>query len=264
MGSEIRQEPPWAVGERAARALRFELGLGHGPIDVYDVIHGRGVAIAFCDLDGDDGRYVFHNGRALIIVTSDCEESSRQRFTAAHELGHHELHRFTNASEAPTYLVDRSIYETGGERREVEANSFAGSLLLPTEAIRATFAERRKIEVEDVAELMTRYRVSHPTAVYRLHNSGYITAARRDALLREGLGHTRGPRGEAEAPIGPQTPFALERSLVKLYRVRLVGAERLAESLGLTQEQVIDRFGEPEPPETGADDLLAELEGAKE
>ena len=58
MGSDPRP-PAWHDGERAARALRFELGLGYAPIDIYDVIARRGVALAFRDLGGDDGRYVF-------------------------------------------------------------------------------------------------------------------------------------------------------------------------------------------------------------
>ena len=263
MGSEVRH-PAWVVGERAARALRFQEGLGHAPIDVYDVIARRGVALAIRDLDGDDGRYIFHDGRALIIVRSDCEESSRQRFTAAHELGHHELHRYGGDGEVPTYLVDRTIYATGGERHEVEANAFAGCLLLPTEALQAEFSERGKVEVEQVVEIMRRYRVSYRTAVYRLHNSERITAPRRDALLRDGEGQIRDLRGEVEDPRQPTPPAELERSLVKLYRARLVGAERLAESLGLSAAQVLERFGEPEPVETGADTLLAELEDAEE
>lgn len=262
MGSDIRCEPPWAVGERTARALRFEMGLGHAPIDVYDVIARRGVALAFRDLDGDDGRYIFHDGRALIIVRSDCDESSRQRFTAAHELGHHELHRFVGEGEAPTYLADRRIYETGGDRREIEANAFAGSVLLPTEALQAEFPVRGKIEVEQVVEIMRRYRVSYPTAVYRLHNSERITAARRDALLRDGK--VRESRGQTEKPLGPCAPTELERSLVKLYRAGLVGPERLAEALGLSVEQAVERFGDPEPTKSGAEALLAELEGAEE
>lgn len=263
MGSEARH-PAWVVGEQAARALRFEMGLGHGPIDVYDVVARRGVAIAFRDLEGDDGRYIFHEGRGLIIVTADCEESSRQRFTAAHELGHHEMHRFAAEGEAPTYLVDRSIYQPGGERREIEANAFAGCLLLPTEAIRADLADHSRIEMEDVVALMQRYRVSRQTAVYRLHNSKRITAARRDALLGEGQTPIRDLLGAREDPIGPRPPAELERNLVKLYRARLVEAERLAESLGLSAGQVLERFGEPARASTGADALLAELGDAEE
>ena len=259
MGSDPRP-PAWHDGERAARALRFELGLGYAPIDIYDVIAQRGVALAFRDLGEDDGRYVFHAGQGLIIVNSTCGQASRQRFTAAHELGHHELHRFSEDDETPTYLVDRNIYETGGDRREVEANAFAAAILLPTEALKAEFPTRGKVEIEQVTEIMRRYGVSLKTAVFRLHNSSRITARTRDLLLQEGEGRVRELLGKVDEPIGSIPPAALERSLIKLYRAGLLDTERLSVGLGLTVDDVVERFGSPEPPTTNAAELLAELE----
>ncbi len=259
MASDLRQ-PPWLEGERAASALRFELGLGYAPIDIYDVIARRGVALAFRDLQGDDGRYIFHAGQGLIIVNSTGTEASRQRFTAAHELGHHELHRFSGDDETPTYLVDRDILATGGDRREVEANAFAASFLLPGEALKAEFPVRGKVEVEDVVAIMRRYGVSFTTAVFRLHNTQRITARVRDALRSEGEGRVHELGGDLPPPTGPTPPVGLERSLAKLYRAGLVEADRVAETLGVDRKSIVSRFGDPAPTGTNADALLAELE----
>ncbi|HMM48895.1 MAG TPA: ImmA/IrrE family metallo-endopeptidase [Miltoncostaeaceae bacterium] len=261
MGSDLRPEPPWLAGERAARALRFELGLGHGPIDIYDVIEQRGVAIAFRDLGGDDGRYIFHNGKGLILVSSTCEEASRQRFTAAHELGHHELHRFDANGEVETILIDKTVIGTGGDAREQAANSFAARLLLPTEALQARFSERAEVTAEQVVELMDRFGLSYTATVFRLHNAGRITNARRDALRREGEGQVHRLSGRPEEPRGAEPPHELQRQLAKLYRAGLVPVERLAELTGMSVEQVADTFGPPEEPGADIGDLLREIEG---
>ena len=260
MGSDAPVAPPWRVGARAAEAVRFELNLGYGPIDVYDVAQRRGASVVFRDLGGDDGRYVFHNGAALIIVTTSCAEAARQRFTAAHELGHHELHRFAGESEAPTYLVDHDILAKG-DRRESEANSFAATLLLPNEALKADFPGRPKVQPEDVGTIMRRYGVSFETAVYRLNNAGIISAPRRQALLEEGWGRVRELRGQEEQPRSDRdVPEALENSMRKLYLAGLVAPERLAEVLAISADDVVTRFGEPTRAEADVSDLIAGLD----
>ncbi len=264
MGSSTPAAPPWTVGERAAQALRFEMGLGHGPIDVYDVASRRGVSVVFRDLGSDDGRYVFHNGRALMIVSAVCPEATRQRFTAAHELGHHELHRFSGDSETPTYLVDHDTFAKG-ERRETEANAFAATLLLPTEALRAEFPGRPRVELEDVVTLMRRYRVSLEVVVNRINNASIISSARRQALLDEGRGRVHELRGEEEQPRKDQVvPAGLEDSLRELYLAGLVPPERLSEALALSIKQIVARYGHPQPPQADVDDLIAELEANSE
>lgn len=261
MDSDASTTPAWKVGADAAKALRFEMGLGHAPIDVYDVAARRGVAVAFRDLEGDDGRYVFHSGQALIIVTTACEEATRQRFTAAHELGHHEMHRFSGDAATPTYLVDHDIFANDGERRETEANSFAAALLLPTEALRADFPGKPKIELDDVVAIMKRYRVSLEVAVNRLNNAGTISGPRRQTLLTEGKGHVRKLRGDDEKPVDRQaSPHGLQGSLSKLYLAGLVAPQRLSEALDISVDEVEAVYGTPEPDEPDVDDLLAELE----
>lgn len=258
MDSDQRQEPAYVVGERAARALRFEMRLGDAPIDIYEVIRERGVALAFRDLDGEDGRYVFHSGMGLAIV-STAGPATRQRFTAAHELGHHEMHRFVGEAEAETYIVDKKVGFADGVRREVEANAFAGSLLLPSEALMTRFPQRTKVTLEQVADLMRIYRVSLPTAVYRLHNTNRITAAHRDALRDAGDGQVQQLLGDLEAPRTEAPPDTLTRTLSKLYRADLISAERLGDVLSLQIEEVVDRFGHPVRTMPDISDLLAEI-----
>jgi len=259
MASEPRREPAHVAGERAARALRFEMRLGDAPIDIYTVIRERGIALAFRNLGSDDGRYLFHAGMGLVIVTTTTV-AARQRFTAAHELGHHEMHRFVGEAETETYIVDRDVTRADGARREVEANAFASCLLLPSEALMARFPRpRTKIGLEQVIDLMRLYRVSLPTAVFRLHNTGRITPAHRDALLRAGDGQVQQLLGDPEDPRTEAAPDALVRNLSKLYRADLIPAERLGEALHIQAAQVVDRFGEPTPAAPDIAALLTEI-----
>lgn len=84
-----------------------------------------------------DGRISFSKNRSLIKINSAIEFPERKRFIAAHEIGHHRLHR--NMDLPPDTSLTLNIIE-GAEkhlktgRQEVEANQFAGELLMPTQA----------------------------------------------------------------------------------------------------------------------------------
>jgi len=62
------------------------------------------------------------------LSVNNREVGTRQRFTAAHELGHFLLHRgLVNES-----VVDDTYYRSGlSSRQETEANEFAADLLMP-------------------------------------------------------------------------------------------------------------------------------------
>jgi hypothetical protein len=78
---------------------------------------------------GDDG---------LAFVSAD-DILARQRFTAAHELGHFLLHR----DRMTGFIADADISETDDATNEMEreANRFAAELLMPEDVIRARAAE---------------------------------------------------------------------------------------------------------------------------
>jgi Zn-dependent peptidase ImmA (M78 family) len=59
---------------------------------------------------------------------------NRQRFTIAHELGHHELHQGTFVNST-TRLNLRAEGHPANWREEAEANAFAAELLMPEEHV---------------------------------------------------------------------------------------------------------------------------------
>lgn len=177
-------------GTVAAQELRLEQGLGIEPlVELWSFIRDLDLDLAFHDFDDDgpDGLYHWNGRRGLIVVNSSKRDVARQRFTAAHELGHHLLHGGRLGS--PLDVVDADVFSNENEA-EREANAFAATLLMPDAAMKTAFSEkdRKAISAEDVAELMHRFGTSFQTTVYRLHNAARILAEDRDRLLDEGYG----------------------------------------------------------------------------
>lgn len=100
----------------------------------------------------------------------------RQRFTIAHEIAHHSLgHQFESGEHV---LVDKGYYisergpraSDGVDPKEIEANQFAGSLLMPSRLIREKVAELGGSPLldSDVTELARAFGVSEHAMTIRL------------------------------------------------------------------------------------------------
>lgn len=175
-------------GTRAAHALRFELGLDIGPIaDLWTVIAERGIDLAFQPFGkaGGDGLYLWNGRRALIVINSAHRKLPlRQRFTAAHELAHHEMHRVEGEQLlVADKTVDPDDVESATET-EREANAFAANLLAPDRALRQDFASRtpESIEPLDVIRMTKKYGLSYYSIVNRLLHAGCIRSRDRERL----------------------------------------------------------------------------------
>lgn len=105
------------------------------------------------------------NGRRIIAINaSECNE--RQRFTMAHELGHHALmHSLPrDRDEVASYGIDYF---------EIEANNFAAEILMPREYITADIDRFSSNGQIDVPSLAKRYNVSYDAMYFRLKNLGH-------------------------------------------------------------------------------------------
>lgn len=145
------------------------------------VEHLRHEGIAVADI-GDEkealaGFLFLAGGMAWVYVSNDAGNPiGRQRFTAAHELGHAVLHRDTMPEQ---FLADThgmiSDPDATLDPKEREANRFASELLMPDEICRARADELRRehgccprevLEYRLAAELLVsqqalRYRLDH-------------------------------------------------------------------------------------------------------
>jgi Zn-dependent peptidase ImmA (M78 family) len=109
------------------------------------------------------------------IVVNSNNSKTRQRFTAAHELGHYVLHRHllgdgVNDNTAYRSVAGSDCYnEKITPRHETEANGFAAEILMPSDLVRF----EHELHGADVARLASRFQVSNMAMEIRLRSLGY-------------------------------------------------------------------------------------------
>lgn len=113
-----------------------------------------------------------------ILVNKD-DSSTRQIFTIAHELGHYFLHRSDNDRFVDGQFVGATYARAESDRfhkNEVEANEFAGNLLMPEPIIKSILTESGADSVSDSQTLILsqKFGVSLIAIITRLRNLGYV------------------------------------------------------------------------------------------
>ena len=129
------------------------------------------------------------DGKKIIVVNKDHHEN-RQRFTIAHELGHlllghdkslnyTEMESSNDQNTSQILFRDDKASE-GSDWREIEANHFAASLLMPKKLLNYQIEEITKNKSEcylselDVYNLAETFRVSPISMSIRLSRLGFI------------------------------------------------------------------------------------------
>jgi hypothetical protein len=170
-------------GTSRAAQLHADLGLrealkgGDRPVDVLAAIGDVGLMVLFRPLDGLLGAYVPTAGTAGMLVTTE-RSLHIQRFTAAHELGHHLLNHRTTSLDADVGFVARGEPD-GHNFQEIEADAFASEFLLPPWLIAAHVrrhqwgrADLRRADV--VYQLSLRLGVSYAATCWSLSSNNII------------------------------------------------------------------------------------------
>jgi len=148
-----------------AQALLDELGIEGAP-DVRAVASGLGIEIEEADVDSFDGALVRVKGSAegLIAVRQTIKEVGKKNFTIAHELGHLLL---PGHDESTVCLQsDVETWHSGLSKQEIEANEFAGELLMPT-AVLGGLLKEWKPSLDLVETLAKRFSTSLTATAYR-------------------------------------------------------------------------------------------------
>lgn len=96
------------------------------PIDPFRILRLRNVIITFSDFDKLEGLLLYDVDNVSLVSINKGRPIKRQRFTAAHELGHIMLH---SNVKGQNFLCP--IYGSK-DSKEKEANEFASNLLMPT------------------------------------------------------------------------------------------------------------------------------------
>ena len=164
--------------EEAAESLLNEKmrGLVKPPVPVAEIAERLGIKVIVTPLqNGVSGALINDNGKSYIAVNSS-HHRNRQRFTIAHEIGHHWLEHGLgeHVDREFTVLMRDERSSSADNTQEISANQFAAALLMPKEFIQREFVRLGRFDEEDITKLALLYQVSELAFQLRLRNLGLL------------------------------------------------------------------------------------------
>ena len=191
------------AGSLEAQRARVRFGVGDvRRVEVFSIIEDQGVWLMFQRLDRLYGFYRRMEEVAGIAINAH-HPPSLQRFTAAHELGHHLLgHGFsldevqaidgaTGVEETRDFdeaLAARSSVDVGNPLEEAAAQAFAATFLMPIQTVNRALLDagfdpdRPDIDAQDVYRLSLGFGTSYEATVTQLAVLEKISWSRARAL----------------------------------------------------------------------------------
>jgi Zn-dependent peptidase ImmA (M78 family) len=109
------------------------------------------------------------------IYINRQDSPTRQIFTLAHELGHFFLHREEDEEFVDGDFVMNRDEDAKYRRKEMEANEFAGCIVMPEDMIRRRLGDRTPDD-QTVVDLANQFHVSPLAMAIRLRSIGYEMA----------------------------------------------------------------------------------------
>ena len=164
--------------EIAAAELLNEHPVARLPVAVDDLAEALGIIVVRRTFEDADVSGMLFRGKREVIGVNKVHHWRRQRFTVAHELGHHVLHPGRELIlDAPVRVNFRDRTSSmATDREEIEANAFAAALLMPEPMVRAELDRlpekiRRDVDLT-TNTLADRFEVSVAALGFRLINLG--------------------------------------------------------------------------------------------
>jgi Zn-dependent peptidase ImmA (M78 family) len=218
--------------EHKSLEVRELLGLGIAPVgDITATLADAGLIVLVRPLGigGPEGLYVRRANYGAVLLNGDAY-LPRLRFTAAHELGHHEY----GAQAAVDVYIGAST-----DPEEKRANAFAAAFLMPRDAVVQRILGPTP-EAETVVEVANEFGVSYQTLVFRLHNLGLLPggAARRDQLLAERSAVMTNDLRQRRLDRGTILPPDYVKRAIDAYSRQDISLDRLAELLFAGDQEV--------------------------
>jgi Zn-dependent peptidase ImmA (M78 family) len=143
---------------------------GSLPVEPIAIAKAMGIEVsATGPFDGsnvnESGHYMNRNGRPLITYNW-ADAPVRQRFTIAHEIGHH-VHGDLDAPRD----TSEQFSARSRDPREIAANRFAAAMLMPAALVKHMVLEQR---VTDLSKLAKTFGVSTAAMEFRLKAIGLL------------------------------------------------------------------------------------------
>ena len=232
-------------GADCAAALRRHLDLSDQEVvrDVFATVRALGMRVFRRRLENSNisGLYMNHPEAGPCILVNLAEGMARQRFSAAHELGHGLL------DDKPITMSMVGEWSSA-DLVEVRANTFASHFLMPP-ALLGSVARGRWADPAEVSSWAGRLRVSVPALLSALHAAMLIDADQRASLRQAAPRPPEPPDPELEGCVSEaqevRKAALLDRGLSKRYVDLCFDAYNLgAISLGLLSEMLLATSGE--------------------
>lgn len=158
-----------------ARKLLDELEITSAPVPIEKIIKRCQVVLQYAPFEDELSGMAYINEGVSIIGINALHPPNRQRFSAAHELGHHLLHAdqlksAVHVDRGLRVLMRDQIASQGVDPIEIEANAFAAELLMPKSMLKEVIAGG-EIDIESdiqIEALAKKFRVSASAIRYRL------------------------------------------------------------------------------------------------
>ncbi len=119
---------------QTVRNILAELGMVTAPTSVEKVAKGLGISIRYAPLEDELSGMAFIKENTKVIVVNALHHPHRQRFTIAHEIGHHVLHadELATGVHVDKVIMRRDVISASGtDDQEIQSNVFASELLMP-------------------------------------------------------------------------------------------------------------------------------------
>lgn len=159
----------------AARAILRDFGVKGVPVPIERIIKARNIVLQYAPLEEDLSGMAYIKDGVGIIGVNALHHPNRQRFSAAHELAHHELHaeviqKAVHVDKGFRVLLRDDVSSQGIDPLEIDANAFAAELLMPREFLKSAL-DAGGLDLEDdagIEVLARKFRVSASAMRYRL------------------------------------------------------------------------------------------------
>jgi Zn-dependent peptidase ImmA (M78 family) len=168
--------------EQQAENLLIQQGIATFPTPVEDIARDLGAKLLYQRMDPDVSGMVYRDGQTTYIGINNNHHPRRQRFTAAHEIAHLQLHPGRPLTVDSSIRVNfrDNVSSQATDRQEIEANAFAAALLMPrdqiidqAEKLQAAGVKTRERLVTNLAKI---FDVSNEAMGHRLVNLGVIAS----------------------------------------------------------------------------------------
>ncbi|WFU65810.1 ImmA/IrrE family metallo-endopeptidase [Bradyrhizobium brasilense] len=161
----------------AAQAIIRDFAVKSPPVPIERIIKSKNIVLQYAPLEEELSGMAYIKDGVGIIGVNALHHPNRQRFSAAHELAHHELHakeirKTVHVDREFRVLLRDDVSSQGVNPLEIEANAFASELLMPRELLMTALGDGG-LDLDDEAgidALARKFRVSPAAMRYRLTN----------------------------------------------------------------------------------------------